>query len=355
MKHYRAVAIVLLVALCINATLPIASVKAQSSPLFEGMIAYVDSTGNIVIATGDGKRVPITNDADLSHVQNNGTTYAYINFSPNGALLAFVRYGNGGEDSKLFIYDIASNNTIAKFELSDVGSIPMLWHRDSDSFIVSKSGTGNDDIRREYYRQYLSGERILLFDLLQSNNGLTINFDINTVFYTPDQASFPLGILYNWVENTKYEIELGDFNVAGYWSHDGLHYIYTGNESEVSIIDLKSGTIIKTIDIPPVKRVLPGGETYYSSALNAKDLSPDSKHLLLDNDVSLYDLNMETSSIESVYTSPNNGLDYRLDANWSRSGNVILVDEYSVDSSYYDDISDDQHLLDSTPLKRGGA
>jgi hypothetical protein len=40
-------------------------VIAQSPSLFEGMIAYLDATGNVIILTEDGRRLQVTNDAYL--------------------------------------------------------------------------------------------------------------------------------------------------------------------------------------------------------------------------------------------------------------------------------------------------
>lgn len=58
--------------------------KAQSQLSFEGIIAYEDSTGNIILATGDGKRVPVTTDGDAGQnplERNQKPTYEIFGFS----------------------------------------------------------------------------------------------------------------------------------------------------------------------------------------------------------------------------------------------------------------------------------
>lgn len=93
-------------------------VKAQSSLQFEGIIAYEDSTGNIILATGDGKRSPVTADADANQnplERNQKPTYKIFGFSPNGAYLAFRRWSDD-EGARLYIYNIANGNIIAKLK-----------------------------------------------------------------------------------------------------------------------------------------------------------------------------------------------------------------------------------------------
>ncbi|MBW7943058.1 MAG: hypothetical protein H3C64_11885, partial [Candidatus Kuenenia stuttgartiensis] len=316
-------------------------VKAQSSLQFEGIIAYEDSTGNIILATGDGKRSPVTADADANQnplERNQKPTYKIFGFSPNGAYLAFRRWSDD-EGARLYIYNIANGNIIAKLNFSEISLYnPMQWHKDSDSIIAHQSvgeETGFEnttDDHEFYYRVYFSGERVLLFDTYSHHNRTNINFDLNTFFEFNENHSPGIGgILHNWVENTKYEVEITNYNVSGVWAHDGESFIYVDNEyGNILGFDLKTGATTKNIDIPYGMWALYDLLTQSSS--NYFLLSPDSKHLLLSDDYAgLYDLSFETAEVESVYAWPVNNTENEIKALWSSSGNLVMVNTYSAD------------------------
>lgn len=351
----RIIPILIGIGLVLNVTTSPEPVRAQALQ-FEGSIAYISMDGNVFIATGDGRRLQVTNDALLTSEFEN-VTYDNLRFSPDGAYLAFYKRIAGGE-SRIQVYDVINQTIIKTFTFDEVG-LPVEWHKDSDSFIdgqlvdeyVEGSSTSYRT-KREFFRQYLSGERAFLFDFYENDNGYSINFDLNTVIYTPDGPDTPAVMLYNWAENSNYPLSLAGFSTIGFWSTDGSQYIYTGDEDEYSVINLKSGQITRTINAPPaLEHPFPNGDVYQLSS-SALDLSPDAKRLLLSNDYQLYELNLETSAAKVLYTSSHDSPDYRLYGNWSPSGNTILVDEYSVESSYYDDLPGDQGLF---VLPKGGS
>lgn len=327
---------------------PVVAVRAQESQLFEGTIAYVAMDGNIVIAAGDGRQVQITSDANLDQMSEYETTYDYLSFSPNGTYLAYYRDASSDAESGIFVYDISGGSIVGRFS-EDIG-LPVQWHKDSDSFYVKKKediNIGSGTIINKIYRQYLSGEIVQLGEYYEDDAGYTINYDLETVFYTPE-ANTPTGILYNWTENTSYQITLDDFDVSGFWSRDGLTYVCTGDNTEYSVIDLQTGEITKTIEaLPPLEHIFPNGDVYRLRSV-ATDLSPDATRLLLNDDLNLYDLNLNTSNYEILYTSSHDDPDYRLYGTWSSSGRLVMFAEFSVYSSYYDDTLGDQgvYVLD---------
>ncbi|MCQ3952231.1 MAG: hypothetical protein DPW15_02975 [Chloroflexi bacterium] len=316
--------------------------KAQSQLSFEGIIAYEDSTGNIILATGDGKRVPVTTDGDAGQnplERNQKPTYEIFGFSPNGAYLAFTRWSSD-EGDRLYIYDVASGNIAAKLNFSEHSRYnPMQWHRDSDSIIAHQSlteetGVENTSYDHEYYyRVYFSGERVLLLDTYSHRNKININFDLDTFFEFNERNSNPGfgGILHNWAENTTHEVQIADVSVQGVWTRDGSYFIHVDNEhGEILIIDLKTGITTAQISIPNEMWALE--DFFWQDPYNFFLLSPDSKHLLLtDENAGLYDLNLETSAVESVYAWPVNNPENEIKALWSGSGNLVMVNTYSAD------------------------
>lgn len=340
-KHWRMFSAFLILALLAGSAgyLP---AKAQSQLSFEGIIAYEDSTGNIILATGDGKRVPVTTDGDAGQnplERNQKPTYEIFGFSPNGAYLAFTRWGSD-EGDRLYIYDVASGNIAAKLNFSEHSRYnPMQWHRDSDSIIAHQSlteetGVENTSYDHEYYyRVYFSGERVLLLDTYSHRNKININFDLDTFFEFNERNSNPGfgGILHNWAENTTHEVQIADVSVQGVWTRDGSYFIHVDNEhGEILIIDLKTGITTAQISIPNEMWALE--DFFWQDPYNFFLLSPDSKHLLLtDENAGLYDLNLETSAVESVYAWPVNNPENEIKALWSGSGNLVMVNTYSAD------------------------
>lgn len=343
MKFHRVFSTAAVVTLVLGCLFPL-TIKAQEALMFEGMVAYVGADGNIVLATGDGAQAQITTDANLDEFSPDAAAYHYLNFSPNGAYLAYYRSGASGLGSGIFIYDVSAGSVIGRLP-EDVRS-PVVWHRDSDSFYIKERediNIGSGTINNRIYRLYLSGEKVQLGEYYEDDAGYVINYNLDMVFYTPE-SNTPMGTFYNWAQNTNYQIALSDFSVVGYWSRDGLTYVHKGDDSAYTIIDLKTGGVTKTIDgLPPLEHVYPDGNTYNLSA-TATDLSPDATRLLLNNDLNLYELDFNTSIYQILYTSIHDDPDYRLYGTWSSSGNLIMFDEFSVNSSYYDDVLDDQSI-----------
>jgi hypothetical protein len=338
MKHYRAIAIVVLVALCINATLPVAPVKAQSAPLFEGTIAYIDKTGNVVLIDGMGGRRQITSDADAQKKDSseNRLPYGGLSFSPNGKYLAFLRYDQSIYREKTVVYDVQNNTILGEFDLAPAHF--MKWHRDSDSFITMTgeyidSIHSGDNYLNKIYRQYLSGEKVLLGEYYEGDAGYTINFNLNSVFYTPDSPR-SAAILYNWVNNTSYQVDLVDnlvYGAGGFWSPDGRYYVWTGAvDGYYYVIELETGKIIKQINLHDIFPDLWQDDNKYDFP---NDIAPDSKHLLINYDSHLYSLNLDTLSAELLYALPEESVkalganpEFKFQGSWSRSGHLILVD-----------------------------
>ena len=294
-------------------------VKAQTFLQFEGTIAYVDASGNIVIATGDGKQRKITTDAQIK----DGIPYSRLSFSPNGKYLAFVRSDYKIQPDKLMIYDLQNDSFIGKFDYLYPASF-IQWHRDSDSFILM-TGEYDDSVKvgdnylNKIYRQYLSGKKVQLGEYYEGDAGQTINFDLDTVFYTPNSTSLT-GTLYNWARNTNYQIKLDDeYGVGGFWFPDGSHYVRTGVKI-YSMIDLETGKIVKQINLQDVLPALSQTGIDYP---HADDISPNSKHILINYNSHLYNLDLDKSTANLVYTNS----DAVFHGSWSRSGNLILVNQ----------------------------
>ncbi|MBV6395415.1 MAG: hypothetical protein HFACDABA_00991 [Anaerolineales bacterium] len=371
-SHYWRVFSAFLVLALLVGSVGYSPVKAQSSLQFEGILAYEDSTGNIILATGDGKRVPLTTDADANQnplERNQKPTYKIFGFSPNGMYLAIKRWSDA-EDEVLYIYDVAHGDFAAKLNFAEYrndiiqgnqgGFHPMQWHQDSDSVIFNQSITeiideGTSYDHEYYYRVYFSGERVLLFDTYHNPNAMLINFDFNSVFELEGNSDS----LYNWVDNTKYtfdyllDYELFREGCMEGWSHDGLQFLRVDCEyGKITFIDTKNGKIIKTIDIPRPKyvHVSPWSRDISSREEYRKfpylSLSPDSKHMLLTDDAAgLYDLNLETSAIEPIYTWPINNPENQINGLWSSSGNLIMVNTYYANSNVSFQNVDDQRVL----------
>lgn len=317
-------------------------VKAQSSLQFEGIIAYKDPTGNIILATGDGRKIPVTTDADANQnplQRNQKPTYEIFGFSPNGAYLAFHRWSDD-EGDRLYIYKIANSSISAKLNFSEYSLYnPIQWHKDSDSIIAHQSveeETGIENLAYDhefYYRVSFSGERVLLFDTYSNPHRMNINFDLDTYFENNDKYGV---ILHNWIENTKYEIpDVATITAAGVWTHDGSHFIHVDNEyGTISIVDLKTGTLVEQLQMPDEMWALDGSlqqlHKHVYPPYHYFLLSLDSKHLLLtDENAGLYDLDLETSAVESVYTWPVHHSGNEIKALWSSSGNLVMVNTYS--------------------------
>ncbi|HMU91772.1 MAG TPA: tetratricopeptide repeat protein [Anaerolineales bacterium] len=343
MKHYRKFIILVMFALQ-----TVSPVKAQEGLQFEGTIAFISTDGNIVLATGDGRQVRITADAGTMDPETGvEVTYDYLSFSPDGAYLAFDRDGYTGIGDGVFVYDVLKGEIVRKFSFEEVG-LPVLWHKDSDSFIDSEIDPSND-YQRNYYRQFITGEREGLFQLVEGDNGYVINFDLGIVIYTEGNSQIPT--FYDWANNQTTNLQINGLSASanGFWSPDKRLYVHTGDEKVYSLINLDSGSVYKKIEIfdilPPREHTFPTGETYNLTSVEVYDLNQEGSRLLLSDDLYLYELNLDTESVETVYTSRLDNPDSRLYGFWSGSGRVILIDEYLAGGSFFDGVAGDQSLL----------
>lgn len=319
--------------------------NAQTQPQFEGIIAFMDQTGNIILASGDGARVPLTTDAGINQnplAKEQKPSYSIFSFSPNGRYLAIEREILG-ERSSFLVYDVATLAVVA--ELDFFGTNPIQWHKDSDSILTHKiidEDFGNYSNPHHYYhRYYLSGEQVVLFENYKTNNAYQINYDIDTYFELDTRRSeTKWGVFQNWAEQTKYEIKLSYDHIIGEWSHDGTRFIHIDNESgKIDIIDVRAGNIIRSIEIPrgfkAIEKAHPGPPSHtsrdiHSSRVRQFLLSPNSNYLLLTDDASgLHQINLETAITEPVFTRQVNDPENHINALWSSSGDLVMLNTYS--------------------------
>ncbi|MBI5839932.1 MAG: PD40 domain-containing protein [Chloroflexi bacterium] len=315
MKSYRISSIILLVALFINSALPAVPANAQTQLLFEGMIAYVDATGNVIITTGDGNHKQITTDANLDYASNARVAYEEISFSPSGSYLAFLR-NEDGASFQMVIYDI-KNNSIATQIPYENNLSWYKWDKDTDSFIVEDSKTDEDDnSERELYLQTVSGEKTLLAKFATHANVYNIGYDADTVIYIDPPYSNNINI-YNWAKNTVMLLNLHQGGVPGEWMPDGKSFILEGDSGNYYAIDLETGKY---------KEITKSQELEWAPI---RDVSPNSTSILLGNHLHLYDLNLETREAKILYNTLYPSDDFYNDVYgiWSPSNRLIVAYE----------------------------
>lgn len=334
MKSRYSIAAVFLATLIFSTCTFTSATQAQSvPPLFEGTIAYIDLNGNVVIVNGKGGFRQITSDASLEE----WISYSRPKFSPDGRYLAFV----SNNRTKLIIYDVHADSITGEFIHDSSGDF-LQWHRDSDSFIFAPShlndpNPANVDCLRDYYRQFLTGEQSLIYSLWKSDNGFNINFDLNTIVYATGIScgSNEMGIVIeNWETKTKHVLPtfVDMVSTVGIWTADGRYYIKDelAEDGKLYIVDLKSGEIVRTINVKDLIFQESGGiQSTYTEYI---DISSDSRHLLIADSGNLYDVDIETSTIRHLYKNQyldrvEDPYDAYLNGSWSASGNLVMVYE----------------------------
>lgn len=309
----RSVLFKILPVILILVAFPVFQTSAQSSPLFEGIIAYIDTTGNVILINGDGGRRQVTSDAYLDYTSNGNITYDELSFSPGGSYLTFFQNGSGR-----FIYDIANETFISKG--LDEGDLSWRdWYTDNSFMMESITIDDEDNADWNIYLQTMSGENTILAKFTTHANVYNLNFRNDTVIYIDPPHSDNINI-YNWTKGTVIPSTLHKYSVMGEWSPDGRSFILIDDDSSnYYVIDLESGN----------HREINKNEELEWAALF--EISPNSEELLLGNYLHLYGLNIETSQIRTIYSTLYPSEDFLTDIYGIWSPNSRLVAAYEND------------------------
>ena len=309
----RSVLFKILPVILILVAFPVFQTSAQSSPLFEGIIAYIDTTGNVILINGDGGRRQVTSDAYLDYTSNGNITYDELSFSPGGSYLTFFQNGSGR-----FIYDIANETFISKG--LDEGDLSWRdWYTDNSFMMESITIDDEDNADWNIYLQTMSGENTILAKFTTHANVYNLNFRNDTVIYIDPPHSDNINI-YNWTKGTVIPSTLHKYSVMGARSPDGRSFILIDDDSSnYYVIDLESGN----------HREINKNEELEWAALF--EISPNSEELLLGNYLHLYGLNIETSQIRTIYSTLYPSEDFLTDIYGIWSPNSRLVAAYEND------------------------
>ena len=265
MKLHRTFPLILLVAFVVSTFTQSLPAKAQGQSAFDGTIAYINSTGNIVLARGDGSQIQITQDGSLriDMNDNNYINYNCLKFSPDGRYLYFdraVSLSNGSSDFAGVLYDVQKGVSSKLFDGKDVpytGCGPR-WLSDKNySFLSAELETlktdavGDPELYKEkVYREYISGEKELLFDVVTTGIGFAygdfVDEQNKTVTYKVEDPQ--LVDILNWETGKSNQIKLpSDFYAFDVDSEspDGKLIFLSDHSNElhnpIITIDIQSG------------------------------------------------------------------------------------------------------------------
>jgi hypothetical protein len=244
MKLRRTLSIVLLFVFLANTISPVAPVKAQSTPLFDGTIAYIGTDGNVYLFGENGAKQQITFDATIS----NGSGYhenqiwydcPYI-MVENEKYISFMKRNTTGDETKNVVLDLSNNTVILEMPIEEDSCTYLSMDENGIYYQVDETDfteTG-DAIQREYI-QYVSGERKLVYEFSTKSS-----WGFNMILYR-DLAVFqekPYEItIYNL--STREYSHIGipmEEILASEWSFDDRLILTSYSDNKIISVDLQT-------------------------------------------------------------------------------------------------------------------
>lgn len=205
MKPYRVVAIALLVLIVANTLATMMPAQAQS--LFDGMVAYIGTDGNIYVLWETGSIQQVTFDAVIANHQeytDNKIWYDCLNLFTDKKHLFFTKRTNHSNIlAENVFYDLSTKTVIYSSPTEDRYCNTFLGIDENGLFyeIEETEELASGDIVERGYTQYISGTRELNYEYMTK------------ALYSPVIARFYNMVVY---EENPYELVFYNFNTQEY-------------------------------------------------------------------------------------------------------------------------------------------
>lgn len=231
MRQHRIVSITLICFLLIITSVIIPSRLSHAQSLFDGVVAYIGTDGNIYILWENGSTQQITFDAAIADDQDymlSDVSYDFLYLFKDKKYL-FYQKKIENDMVEHILYDLSINTLIFSI-LTDSSELRWPFYgRDESGFYYIVNEYETDDLPsgafiERTYKQYISGEKELLWEII-FNNGIfrrpSYSGDHNLVIYQENPYEL---VFYNTVtqEHSRINIPIEKYHVAVWLDNDVL-------------------------------------------------------------------------------------------------------------------------------------